>query len=163
MKQVFLNRGFIALVDDEDFERVSAFKWTVRVKKTANFTRYYAKRNTASGNLMLHHFILGTEDRVDHKDNNGLNNQKYNLRPATASQNNVNSRRSSSGASRYRGVFLNPNGTWRSRIRTPNGRVELGSFKDEEDAATAYNLAAEEHHGEFAIFNTPLSSGQPET
>lgn len=164
MKTIPLSKGYVALVDDEDFERVSAFKWFVRIKKGKYFSRVYARRQVKIDgkcrDVMMHSFILGVIG-VDHKNHNGLDNQRRNLRKATEGQNQQNGRQEGGSLSPYRGVFKGWGNKWRVRIRVNGKRIEVGSFADEVDAATAYNFAAYEHHGEFAIFNTPISSDQP--
>jgi hypothetical protein len=100
---------------------------------------------------------LGVTDStilVDHKDNNGLNNQKYNLRVCTQWQNLRNSTRRSNNTSGFKGVSRFRN-KWISRIRTDEGRICLGTFNTPEEAAIAYDEAALKYHGEFANLNFP--------
>src|SRR6185436_13817478 len=107
MKQVQLSQSKIALVDDEDFGKVSDHTWSVVKCKNS----FYARTNirVAKGKygrkvLYMHKLILATNDKVDHIDNNGLNNQRSNLRVATASQNGHNSRLRSDSSTGYKGV-----------------------------------------------------------
>src|SRR5580658_2281017 len=99
MKIVKLTKGYEAVVDDEDFLRVSQFKWHVaEIKRRDGSVRnVYARRSTGKyTNQLLHRFILGIDDptiEVDHRDNYGLNCRRGNLRVATGSQNYGNSRR----------------------------------------------------------------------
>jgi hypothetical protein len=108
----------------------------------------------------MHRFILGATDRkvkVDHKDRDGLNNQRYNLRPSTNGQNNMNSsKRSDGNSSKYKGVCWHKRyGKFQAGIKL-NGRSKyLGMFTDELQAALAYDAAAREHFGEFALCNFP--------
>ena len=112
----------------------------------------------------MHRFILGLEDSsliIDHRDSNGLNNQKNNIRIATYSQNGANTRLRK-GASKYLGVCLrsgdrikNTDKIWLSQIRVNGRRKYVGVFATEEDAARAYDAAAKIHHGEFANLNFP--------
>jgi AP2 domain len=100
--------------------------------------------------------ITGNE-RTDHRNRNGLDNQRKNLRPATKAENarNLPAMRKVA-TSRYKGVSLHTlNGRWRARIKTDTGRVSLGVYATEEEAARAYDAAARVYHGEFAYLNFP--------
>lgn len=146
-----LSSNKIAMVDDEDYERLSRFKWSA----TGTGALWYAYRRQDGVHLRMHRYILGAEkgEEVDHRDGDGLNNQKYNLRRCTHAQNHYNcaSRR---GTSRFRGVYWSKREQrWFAKI-SPGGRtLSLGTFYDEISAAGAYNLAALKHYGEFARLN----------
>lgn len=149
MKELTLSRGKIALVDDEDFEYVSQWKWT------ALFTskNWYASRDGSK--ILLHRIIMRARSGqiVDHKDRNGLNCQKINLRFCTKSQNQMN-RRPRGGTSRYKGVWLRGDtDRWQAEIHYNYKKVSLGCYNTQEEAAIAYNKAAKEYHGEFANLN----------
>lgn len=156
MKKIPLSQGKFALVDDADFEVLSAFKWSVY---NDNHT-FYAKRTVprdASGKykvILMHREILGDECDgldTDHIDCDGLNNQRSNLRPCTRSQNLCNQRRLSKNTSGYKGVDWNKQtGKWRARIRFNGKRHHIGYFTDLAEAHAARNAAAERMHGEFA-------------
>jgi hypothetical protein len=107
MKEVQLSKGYFSLVDDEDFENVNRFKWSflkhgssgyaVRVVVIGYRNPLLPKgdsKNQKMKMIYMHRFILGITNntKVDHKDGNKLNNQKYNLRKATKSQNGMNSK-----------------------------------------------------------------------
>jgi hypothetical protein len=90
---------------------------------------------------------------VDHRDHNGLNNQKSNLRRCSNLQNHHNliSRR---GKSQYKGVYFEDRtGRWFSQIRVNHKSVALGTFESEFDAAVAYDAAAKREFGEFCHTN----------
>lgn len=110
--------------------------------------------------LMMHRLLMGVTDRsthVDHRDHDGLNNQRANLRLASRSQNMANQRkRSRPTSSQYKGVYWsNTYEIWVAEITGPGGRKYLGRFPDEVSAALAYDVAAIELFGEFAHLNNP--------
>ena len=93
---------------------------------------------------------------VDHRNNNGLDNRRDNLRLATSSQNNCNSRKRKNTTSQFRGVcFCKAKGKWDANINLAGKRIWLGSFDSEIEAGKAYDEAAKKCHGEFARLNFP--------
>lgn len=156
MKEIQLSQGYVALIDDEDFERVSKFKWHVKVDTHTN----YAARNVREGGkhtgLRLHRFVLGINNpkiSVDHRNGNGLDCQKHNLRSCTQEQNAAN-RRKQVSSSRYKGVtWFKRLGNWAVKLQAQNQSIYVGNFASELDAALAYDVAARKHFGEFANTN----------
>jgi hypothetical protein len=159
MKEIKLTQGKVALVDDEDFEYLNQFKW--HAKKGCN--TFYAKRSIKGSTLSMHSLIMKPPHgfEIDHKDLNGLNNQKDNLRICTRSQNQAN-RKKAKGNSRYLGVCRLKGEIYNGKkyrdtiiatINKDNKLIYLGSFKTEEEAAIAYDIAAKKLHGEFAYLN----------
>lgn len=161
MKEIKLSKKgkyagiYVALVDDEDYERVNQYNWSVSIdKKNIYALRKIRIPNNKFKTIKLHHFILGKKQGfiIDHEDRNGLNNQKSNLRHCTNTDNQKNRR--ASGSSKYLGVSWNKNeNIWTSKIRIKGKNKYLGSFKNELDAANAYNESAKIHHGKFANLN----------
>jgi hypothetical protein len=154
MKEIPLNHGHIALVDDADFESVSQFKWTA----LPHHRTVYAIRKVGKTIQRMHRFIMELSDpavQVDHRDHDGLNNQRGNLRPATNAQNRSNGRKPATGhTSRFKGVYWNKkDGKFRAQIKVLQLNIYLGLFDQEIDAARAYNKAAVRHFGEFAQLN----------
>lgn len=97
--------------------------------------------------------LLGVE-KIDHRDGDGLNNQRHNLRPATTRQNGQNRRKVAAASSAFKGVsFHLRDRKWQARIKVSAARIQLGYFESEADAARAYNAAALKYFGEFASLN----------
>lgn len=164
MKEIKLTRGFVAFVDDDDFERLNQYKWHVlKIGKSI-----YAVRNTyinrKVGSSYLHREVLnvGKGVLIDHKDGNGLNCQKYNLRLCTRQQNAFNTK-DVDGNIPYKGVMRirrKRNGGEFSypiiaKIMKDNKTYWLGTFKTAEEAAVSYDKKALELFGEFASLNFP--------
>lgn len=165
MTLVPLTQGRVALIDDEDAERVLVFCWTYAWSERSKKARAY--RGTTKGGkrvtVLLHRFVMNAPDgiQVDHIDNDGLNCQKYNLRLATNSQNHHNMRKKGGSRSRYKGVYLNKraqqrgNACYYTRISIAGKHEWVGAFFSEEEAARAYDARARELHGVFARLNFP--------
>jgi hypothetical protein len=152
MKQVPVGDTF-ALVDDEDFELVSQYSWHVKKNRRGDVT--YAHHSLNPGNLLMHCLIMG-DTGIDHKDGNGLNNTRDNLRKVTASQNAANRVSHANTSSKYKGVCWHKRqGKWIGTINKEGKRTHLGYFTDEVEAAKAYDKAAIELYGEFARLNFP--------
>lgn len=150
MKEIKLTQGYVALVDDEDFDNVNQFEWHVSKCET----KFYARRSLGKRKYQfLHQFIMGSK-WIDHIDDIGLNCQKHNLRKCTNSQNQMNSRPRKNTASKYKGVSkCSEANRWQSQIKLSGKIFYLGIFKDEIDAAKAYDTKAIELFGEFAYLN----------
>lgn len=155
-----LTRGKWALVDAEDFDRVSRFAWICLISKSGGF---YAARRARSGKVSLHHDVMRIPERVcmDHENRNGLDCRKRNLRIATTSQNGANREKFKTRrfTSRYKGVVMRATqpGRWLARIRVAGHLIHIGYFPSERLAARAYDNAARRHFGPFACLNFPRS------
>lgn len=166
VKEVPISQGRIALVDDEDFEAVMRFRWQVfRAERKQGPDVLYARRKNRENDgdrryPVMHRMILPGFAMIDHKDGNGLNNQKSNLRPATNSQNQANRSTHKPGeTSHFRGVYLHRKTMkWNAHIRANGKMINLGYFVDEIAAAKAYDEAAVHFFGEFARPNFPKAS-----
>jgi len=158
MKQIPLTQGQFALVDDEDFEELKKHKWYAYKSK---YTFYAGRKLRLGVNkrqiIVMHRQILGLEDpkmQGDHIDWNGLNNQRHNLRIATNSQNVRNVRPNKNTSSKYKGVnWEKRDNVWRAQIQCDKRKIYIGSYKDEIEAAKAYDKKAKELFGEFAYLN----------
>lgn len=156
MKEIELTQGKVALVDDEDYEWLNQWNWcAVRLPNKNNGSiHWYASRGWTR---YMHRFILnliGTKQRADHIDGDGLNNQRFNLRIATGAQNNMNRRNVREHSSQYKGVSWDyVNQKWMVRIKAKGYYMNLGRFVDEVEAALAYDRAAMHYFGEYANLN----------
>lgn len=140
------------LLDDADFDWASQWKW----HPNKNRGTFYVERVGPGGvPLKLHRELLKPAPGlfVDHRDGNGLNNQRENLRAATRAQNSQNVRKQAvKGASQFKGLWRK-NSRWAATIYWNGKSKYLGSYLTEIEAALAYNKAALEMHGEFAHLN----------
>ena len=156
MKQIQLvNHKIFCLVDDEDYEILNRFSWYL-IERTDGC---YAYTKIDGNTVYMHQFVLPSNDpklTPDHKNGNGLDNQKINLRLATPSQQGANRGKQSNGkSSQYKGVCWDKeNRKWIVHIKVDKKMIHLGRFKSEKRAAVIYNEAAVKHFGEFAKLNT---------
>jgi hypothetical protein len=149
-REIPLTRGKVALVDDEDFEWLSQWKWQC--------TRDgYAASNRITGDgkkTYMHRMIMSSNpgEIVDHADRNRLNNQRSNLRIGTFSTNSANGKVFRNSTSGYRGVNVAKN-RWKGALTVNGQSHHLGYFDDKDDAARMYNFWAADAFGEFASLN----------
>lgn len=159
MKKIELSKGFVALVDDEDFDKISQYKWHYHFKpnRNTNYARtYIGKIDDVYTKQYMHRMIMKPADgqAVDHIDGNGLNNQRSNLRLATTAANARNAKKRSGSTSKYKGVSWYPNrNQWVGNITINYKRIHLGYFDTETDAAKAYNKKALEINPTFSRIN----------
>lgn len=157
MREIKLTQGKVALVDDEDFELLSQWRWFYETHGYASRDIYLGggRKNQQSKRIKMHRLIMdcSNDKEVDHIDGNGLNNQKYNLRICTHAENQKNLRRPITSTSGYKGVTWDKNRKkWVAYIWSGKS-INLGGFDSKEKAALAYDKAAEKYHGEFARLN----------
>ncbi|KKN70096.1 hypothetical protein LCGC14_0434210 [marine sediment metagenome] len=151
-KKISLTQGKFAIVDDGDYEELSKHKWCA----TKGRSTYYARRAEYREYIYMHRQILSQPDGIltDHRDGNGLNNTRDNLRICTKGQNSMNQRPQKGGSSCYKGVsWHKARGKWHARIELNQKTKHLGIYDNEIEAAKAYDNAASELFGEFAYTN----------
>ena len=158
MKKIELTQGKFAMVDDEDFEYLNQYKWfAAKQKYTYYACRKSSKINGKRHTIIMHRVIMKLDSNdliVDHKDHDGLNNMRSNLRLCNKSQNGANSIKSIGLSSKFKGVCWNKEKMkWECKIKVSHKRLFLGYFKTEIEAAISYNNAAILHFGEFAELN----------
>lgn len=158
MKEIVLSNNMIALVDDADYELLKGFKWHYKPSRHTGYAYMNIKKaNGKKTTKKMHTVIMNTPAgfQIDHKDRNGLNNQRENLRVATSGQNQANiGKQERTTSSRFKGVGWDSHRKkWNAHIKIDQVMKNLGRFEKEEDAARAYNEAARVAFGEFASFN----------
>jgi hypothetical protein len=153
-----LTQGKVALIDEEDFLAVDQYYWAAARKEG---DRWYAVASIMDADGVkrqkaLHRFIMQPPDGVlvDHINGDGLDCRRENMREADHARNMRNRRKSSSSASRFKGVTHRSHG-WEATIRTDSGPCYLGCFPTEEDAARAYDAASHYFHGVHGRRNFP--------
>lgn len=157
MKKIPLNKGKISefvIVDDEDFDFLSQWNWTIRRMATVNYARRtettLVNGRRKNKTIHMHRVVLKLHDDtliVDHVNGDGLDNRKCNVRACTYSQNHQNRHKSRQAR---KGVRQSSANRWQARIVVNGNEMHLGSFRSENEAAKAYADAARMHFGEFA-------------
>jgi len=169
MKEIPLTRGYVALVDDEDYERVSRWKWYAVVIPQAKPVVYARRKFSLNGKkswIPLHRFIMDAKPGqfVDHINGNTLDcRRSVNLRFCTKRQNQINQMKRSNTSCPYKGVARNRTATnerWFAYLRSHGRTYTKYGFAAAEDAARAYDDMAREHFGEFARLNFPRDGEQ---
>jgi len=154
VKTILLTRGYETLVDDDDYEVLNNHKWQARSSRGLTYVRRAIRLpNGKRAEPSMQNVIMNPPEGmvVDHINHNPLDNRRNNLRIATPSQNNWNTRKKSGT---YKGVGWVPMiSKWYSRIRYRGKNRNIGNFIIEEDAARAYDKAAIVAFGEFACTN----------
>ncbi len=164
LRSIPLTKGFSALVDEADYELLSAHSWRALVRTNNVYAvRWERGSEIPPGGvrrmIYMHRGVLGLkpddEAHVDHVNRDGLDNRRANLRTCSRGENLANAP-AKGGRSRFKGLYFRKDtGRWVARLGA-DGRVRfLGSFESEVDAAMAYDQAALEQWGEFALLNFP--------
>jgi hypothetical protein len=155
MKEIPLTRGFVAIVDDEDFERLSAFKWRANAEGYAIRDVPHPLRSGKKTVEFMHRSLLGLEfgdkRQGDHRNNCCQDNRRANLRIATHAENSRNKPLTKDNTSGLKGAsWHSRDRKWLSQIQVNGKAVHLGRFDSAEAAHTAYVKAAASLHAEFA-------------
>lgn len=139
--------------DEDDHDKIKDFIWCV----VPNRGTFYAMTRRVVGvkkykTVRMHQLIIDAKP-IDHKNGNGLDNRKCNLRAATNQQNNFNTPPTKRNKSGFKGVYKTPDNKYIACIRVSGKLIHGGTFRAVEDAARKYNELARVHHGEFAWLN----------
>ncbi len=151
--KIILTQGKVAIVDAKNHFRLAMNKWYYT-------NDGYAVRNENGKTIRMHRVILERKlghsnfENTDHINRDRLDNRKDNLRPATVTQNQHNRGKPENNTSGFKGVFWHKRDRkWIASIRVDGELLYLGYFDSKEAAAGAYNAAAKEYFGEFAVLN----------
>jgi len=152
-----LTQGLFATVSAHRFAELSGFKWSA-LWNPCTKSHYAVRTDTGSdGSVYLHRQILGLEAgnplQADHRNHDTLDNTDANLRTATRSQQQANSRLKCNYRSGYKGVYESKRGDFLAQVYSGGRKILLGRHRTVEAAAEAYNAAASELWGEFACLN----------
>jgi len=152
------------LIDKEDSWLLEQYSFSLRTSKRysgayVHFTK--KKANQQFRDKYLHRVIMEAKpgEVVDHINGNPSDNRRRNLRICTHAENLRNSKkRKGYKHSKYKGVGLmgskhRRRKSWRARIFVDKKQITLGYFLTENEAAEAYNAAAQKYFKEFAILN----------
>lgn len=148
----------VVLYDNIDHDLISAYHWYL-FKNGNSFYAMSTLTNRPNGKAILMHRLImditNSKVLIDHKNQNGLDNTRDNLRVATKAQNSMNSKIFNTNSSGYRGVDVidQQRNMFRARISIKGKNIHIGCFKTAIDAAMAYNAAAISVFGEFACLN----------
>ena len=158
MKEIDI-KGHKVLIDDEDFDRVTALKWWVDKSNIVKrglvyFYHSFKIENGKKYDQSLQRFILGLERRDgfqgDHINGDTLDNRRCNLRKCTVAENTQNAKIHKNNTTGYKGVHLHkPTNKYVARIGINNMRILLGYFNTAEEAYAAYCEASKKYHGDF--------------
>lgn len=152
MKEIPLTQGKVAIVDDDDFEWLSKWKWYYNQGYAVRTEDIPGKQKT----VLMHAQIMGTPKgmQTDHRDMNTLNNCKANLRICTFSENKFNCNKQSNNTSGYKGVTWDKrNKKWYAQIEFQKKNIGIGHFDNPQEAAKMYDKFAKQYHGDFAKTN----------
>jgi|SRR5690606_5995401 len=152
-KEIPLTQGKVAIVDDEDFEWLSRYRWAYN--KRLGYAQRSIRKDGKLASLAMHRAIMQPPPgmQVDHINGDRLDNRRCNLRIVTNQQNSFN-RQPQKATSQYKGVgWYKPYQKWRAKIKINGKTKHLGYFDDEKEAALAYDRAARELFGEYAKTN----------
>lgn len=150
-----LTQGKFAIVNECDAGKVLGFSWFAIAVKGIY---WYAATTIRSAGprrqelIFMHRLIISTDNFVDHKNHDGLDNRRSNLRAANNRQNQANQTLRS--GQKFKGIYRKVN-RWVPSIRLNGKKTKLGSFKSPEHAARIYDQAARIQWGEYAFTNFP--------
>lgn len=150
-----LTGGLNAIIDLEDLPTIAPFAWSASIRMGTAYA--VTQRNRLS--IYMHRLVCAVSDArlIDHRDFDGLNNTRANLRICSKQQNTTYSRKSGRGASKFKGAaFHRASGLYHATIVVGGSQFSLGYFHSPEHAAAAYDAAAIKYFGAFAATNKAM-------
>lgn len=143
--ELMLCGGVTCLIDDEDWDRIKAYKWCRHAKKK------YAGARVEDRMVLMHRMIMNAPKgvAVDHINHDTFDNRKMNLRICTQAENMWNAKHRGSNT-KIRGIhFRKKVGNYQVDITSNGKRLYLGVYSNLEDAITVRKEAEIKYHGEY--------------
>jgi hypothetical protein len=159
-RRIYLGEGRWTILESRDYYRLKNFRWYI----FGRCGKFYAQRSVIIANehtlpVVMHREIIKAPKGklVDHRNSDSLDNRRENLRFATRAQNRRNCGKTrKKTSSKYNGVSREKiSRSWKMQIRRNGKTISSGRYKNEIDAAKAYDKAAKKYFGEFARLNFP--------
>lgn len=153
---ITLTKGYEAVIDVCDAPLVGQYNWNANVDGGTVYAQRGAYADGVQKTTRMHRVLMGEPEgmEVDHRDGNGLNNRRSNLRIATKAQNQQNKGMAKRNSSGFKGVsWAKRERKWQAQIRLNNKNYTIGRYRTPEDAHAAYCEASTRLHGEFARHN----------
>lgn len=153
--------GEYVRIDEEDYERLSQYSWCLFKSEKWQYAIRTEYKNGTQKTIYMHREIMGVTDPkiyVDHRDHDGLNNLKSNLRMSDNRFNQYNVGKKSTSKQKYKNIRQLDENRWQVRVRTPKGKRVERVVYSEEDAVKLYNELALKYHGEFAYLQEYIKS-----
>lgn len=154
MKVSLFNTNKFALVSEVDYNKISHIRWCLVMIEGHE----YAAANIGGKTVFMHRLIMGVNSShvyIDHKNGNGLNNRRCNLRKCSNRHNQHNVRKKKTSKQKYKDIRQLSNGVWEVRMRLPDGRRFSKRMHNEASAVKLYNSLAVKYHGQFAFLQKP--------
>jgi len=153
VREIALTKGFVALVDEADYDWLSQWKWCFSGRRSGGgYAMRRAGPRAAGRTIYMHRLIMGEPEvaQVDHINGDRLDNRRSNLRVCSRAENRRNTSKTARNSSGFVGVLRRRN-AWIAVI----ARKHVGTFACPIEAARAYDAAARLRYGEFARLNFP--------
>lgn len=160
--EIALNHGKVVIIDDADAPLVAGYRWRAGRGRNTWYAYTVIRRDGKRLAPRMHQVIMNSQrgEIVDHRDRDGLNNRRSNLRKCTTAQNICNGCNRKNNTSGFHGVSWDKSRQrWSAAIKYSRRMTHLGRHATAEAAARAYDAAARQYHGEFARLNFPEVEG----